>query len=127
MFIRGLFKDITEDTLLNYFENTRRSGGGPVEEVKISENTAQVKFESSEGNFLNGIGICVLLKVLTSKSLKVNLNHLLRPLCLFSQAQFIVRQNVYWKYFKFASIVANLVSPNSVYALRVLEMFIYNE
>ena len=127
MFIRGLFKDITEDTLLNYFENTRRSGGGPVEEVKISENTAHVKFESSEGNFLNGIGICVLLKVLTSKSLKVNLNHLLRPLCLFSQAQFIVRQNVYWKYFKFASIVANLVSPNSVYALRVLEMFIYNE
>ena len=127
MFIRGLFKDITEDTLLNYFENTRRSGGGPVEEVKISENTAQVKFESSEGNFLNGIGICVLLKVLTSKSLKVNLNHLLRPLCLFSQAQFIVRQNFYWKYFKFASIVANLVSPNSVYALRVLEMFIYNE
>ena len=127
MFIRGLFKDITEDTLLNYFENTRRSGGGPVEEVKISENTAQVKFESSEGNFLNGIGICVLLKVLTSKSLKVNLNHLLRPLCLFSQAQFIVRQNVYWKYFKFASIVANLVSPNSVFALRVLEAFVYNE
>ena len=63
MFIRGLFKDITEDTLLNYFENTRRSGGGPVEEVKISENRAHVKFESSEGNFLNGIGICVLLKV----------------------------------------------------------------
>ena len=63
MFIRGLFKDITEDALLNYFENTRRSGGGPVEEVKISENTAHVKFESSEGNFLNGIGICVLSKV----------------------------------------------------------------
>ena len=49
MFIRGLFKDITEDTLLNYFENTRRSGGGPVEEVKISENTAHVKFESCPG------------------------------------------------------------------------------
>lgn len=106
MFIRGLSKDTTEDALLNYFENTRRSGGGPVEEVKISENTAQVKFESSEGNFLNGI---------------------LRPLCLFSHAQIIVRQNFYWKYFKFASIVANLVSPNSVYALRVLEAFVYNE
>lgn len=63
VFIRGLSKDTTEDTLLNYFENTRRSGGGPVEEVKISENTAQVKFESSEGDFLNGIGICILLKV----------------------------------------------------------------
>lgn len=116
--IRGLSKNTTEDALLNYFENTRRSGGGPVEEVKISENTAQVKFESSEGNFVNGMGICVLLKVWTLKSFKVNLNHLLRPLCLFSQAQFIVRQNVYWKYFKFASIVANLVSPDSVYALR---------
>ena len=63
MFIRGLSKDSTEDALLNYFENTRRSGGGPVEEVKIAENTAQVKFESSEGNFLNALGICVLLKV----------------------------------------------------------------
>ena len=63
MFIRGLSKDTTEDALLNYFENTRRSGGGPVEEVKIAENTAQVKFESSEGNFLNVLGICVLLKV----------------------------------------------------------------
>ena len=63
MFIRGLSKDTTEDALLNYFENKRRSGGGPVEEVKISENTAQVKFESSEGNFLHGMEICVLLKV----------------------------------------------------------------
>ena len=63
VFIRGLPKDTTEDALLNYFENTRRSGGGPVEKVKISENTAQVKFESSEGNFLNVMGMCVLLKV----------------------------------------------------------------
>ena len=125
VFILGLSKDTTEDALLNYFENTRRSGGGPVEEVKISENTAQVKFESSEGNFLNGMGICVLLKVWTLKSFKVNLNHLLRLLCLFSHAQIIVRQNVYWKYFKFASIVAILVGPNSVYALRVLEAFVY--
>ena len=53
------------------------------------------------------------------KSFKVNLNHLLRSLCLLSHAQIIVGQNVYWKYFKFASIVAILVGTNSVYALRV--------
>ena len=49
--IRGLSEDTTEDDLLNYLENTRRSGGGPVEEVKITGNTARVKFESAEGNF----------------------------------------------------------------------------
>ena len=31
-------------------ENTRRSGGGPVEELEITGNSARVKFESSEGN-----------------------------------------------------------------------------
>ena len=38
-----------EDGLLNYLENTRRSGGGPVEELKITGKSARVKFESSEG------------------------------------------------------------------------------
>ena len=55
--IRGLSKDTTKDALLNYFENTRRSGGGQVEEVKISGNSARVKFESSEGNFYEHINI----------------------------------------------------------------------
>ena len=55
----------------------------------------------------------------------MNLDHLLRPLCLFGHAQIILGQNVYWKYFKFASIVTILVGPNSVYALTVLEAFIY--
>ena len=50
VFIRGLSEDTTEDGLWNYLENTRRSGGGPVEEVKITGNTARVKFESAEGN-----------------------------------------------------------------------------
>ena len=50
VFIRGLSEDTTEDGLLNYLENTRRSGGGPVEEVKITGDTARVKFESAEGN-----------------------------------------------------------------------------
>lgn len=49
--VRGISTNTTEDSLLNYFENTRRSDGGQVEEVKITENTARVKFESSEGIF----------------------------------------------------------------------------
>ena len=49
VFIRGLSKDTTEDGLCNYLENTRRSGGGPVEELKITGNSARVKFESAEG------------------------------------------------------------------------------
>ena len=51
VFIRGLSKKTTEDGLRNYLENTRRSGGGPVEELKMTGNSARVKFESSEGNY----------------------------------------------------------------------------
>ena len=50
VFIRGLSEVTTEDGLWNYLENTRRSGGGPVEEIKITGDTARVKFESAEGN-----------------------------------------------------------------------------
>ena len=50
--VRGLPQSTTEDTVLNYFENTRRSGGGAVEEVKIEGSVARVKFESSEGNLV---------------------------------------------------------------------------
>ena len=48
--VQGLPQNATEDTVLNYFENSRRSGGGVVEEVKIKGNVARVLFESSEGN-----------------------------------------------------------------------------
>ena len=51
VFIRGLSEVTTEDGLWNYLENTRRSGGGPVEEVKITGDKARVKFQSVEGNF----------------------------------------------------------------------------
>ena len=50
VFIRGLSGNTTEDGLWNYLENTRRSGGGLVEELKITGNSARVKFETSEGN-----------------------------------------------------------------------------
>ena len=47
--VRGLSQDTTEDALQNYFENTRRSGGGHVEEVNINGDLARIKFESAEG------------------------------------------------------------------------------
>ena len=51
VFIRGLSKNTTEDSLRNYLENARRSGGGPVKELEMTGNSARVKFESSEGNY----------------------------------------------------------------------------
>ena len=51
MIVCGISTNTTEDALFHYFENTRRSDGGQVEEVKITENTAWVKFASSEGIF----------------------------------------------------------------------------
>jgi len=47
--IRGFSQNTTEDALQNYFENTRRSGGGDVEEVSIKGDWARIKFESAEG------------------------------------------------------------------------------
>jgi len=47
--IRGFSQNTTKDDLQNYFENTRRSGGGDVEEVNIKGDWARIKFESAEG------------------------------------------------------------------------------
>ena len=57
VFVQGLPQNATEDTVLNYFENSRRSGGGVVEEVKIKGNVARVLFESSEGNCIAFIAV----------------------------------------------------------------------
>ena len=49
----------TEDSLLNYFENERRSGGGAVESVTIQRETgtAFVTFKDADGKSL-----CTLLQ-----------------------------------------------------------------
>ena len=49
----------TEDSLWNYFENERRSGGGAVESVTIQHDTgtAFVTFEDADGKSL-----CTLLQ-----------------------------------------------------------------
>ena len=69
VFVQGLPQNATEDTVLNYFENSRRSGGGAVEEVKIEGNVAQVQFESSEGNSTACVaGSFVCVRVTRSES-----------------------------------------------------------
>ena len=52
----------TEDSLWNYFENPRRSGGGAVESVNIQHETgtAFVTFEDADGKSL-----CTLLQGLS--------------------------------------------------------------
>jgi hypothetical protein len=49
--VRGVNDKITEDTLQLLFENEKRSGGGPIEEVFIDKQsgTAAITFESREG------------------------------------------------------------------------------
>ena len=49
----------TEDSLLNYFENERRSGGGAVESVTIQRETGKafVTFKDADGKSL-----CTLLQ-----------------------------------------------------------------
>ncbi|KAL9972369.1 hypothetical protein ACROYT_G018654 [Oculina patagonica] len=77
--IRGLSENTTEDGLLNYFENTRRSGGGYVEEVNIKGDSARIKFESAEvanrvvaqdKHTLNGATLEVSLEICESNEQK---------------------------------------------------------
>ena len=49
--VAGLAASTTEDSILNYFENKRRSGGGEVETVKLRSDTgvAFVTFKDGDG------------------------------------------------------------------------------
>ena len=49
-FIRGVSQNTTEDALLSYFENTKGSGGGNVEEIDTKGDWACIKFESTKNN-----------------------------------------------------------------------------
>ena len=55
--ITGLAARTTEDSIFNYFENERRSGGGEVEAVdcRPEENIAFVTFKDDDGK-LFGLG-----------------------------------------------------------------------
>ena len=49
----GLPDCVTEDLVINYFENRKKSKGGPVSRVVISPDlqTCKVTFESPDGRF----------------------------------------------------------------------------
>ena len=49
--VTGYENDISEDTLLLYFENKRRSGGGDVMFIRKEENRSLVNFKQTEGMF----------------------------------------------------------------------------
>ena len=51
--VKGLDADTNEDTIQFYFENKRRSGGGPVEEFKYKQGSgvAIITFKEAEGEF----------------------------------------------------------------------------
>ena len=51
--VAGLPDGATEDLVLNYFENTKRSKGGPVTNIVMNPElqTCQVTFESPDGTF----------------------------------------------------------------------------
>ena len=51
--IEGLSEKTTTEALRNYFENTRRSNGGDVEDATILGETALVRFVDHEGNLPN--------------------------------------------------------------------------
>ena len=52
--VSGLSPQTTEDAVCNYFENTRRSGGGDIEHMDIQRESgvAVVTFVQLEGNLL---------------------------------------------------------------------------
>ena len=51
--VKGLDADTNEETIQLYFENKRRSGGGPVEELKYKQGSgvATITFKEAEGEF----------------------------------------------------------------------------
>ena len=51
--VTGLLADTSEDLLRNYFENKRRSKGGPVSSVHVDRERQEcfIAFESSDGKF----------------------------------------------------------------------------
>ena len=50
--VRGLSKKTSQELMEMYFENSRRSGGGDVEEVMIKDEVAYITFKEAEGAYL---------------------------------------------------------------------------
>ena len=75
--VTGISPKTTKDELLNFFENTRRSGGGEIEEIQNDpdEMIAEITFCSAEGkstylSFVTVIVSYVLLFYIFKKKIK---------------------------------------------------------
>ena len=53
--LNGLAPTTTEDSIRNFFENTRRSGGGDIDSVEfnLEEGFAVITFKSAESEFVD--------------------------------------------------------------------------
>ena len=53
--LNGLAPTTTEDSIRNFFENTRRSGGGDIDSVEFNpeEGVAVITFMSAESEFVD--------------------------------------------------------------------------
>ena len=52
--VTGLSEKISKDLLTNYFENVRRSKGGPISKINLDSDLQEclITFESPDGRFL---------------------------------------------------------------------------
>lgn len=50
--VRGVSSKTSEDTVMMYFENTRRSGGGEIKSMKAEDGVFYIIFEDDQGKFL---------------------------------------------------------------------------
>lgn len=47
--VRGVSSNTIEDTVMFYFENTCRSGGGDIKRIKSEDGIFYIKFEDDQG------------------------------------------------------------------------------
>lgn len=48
--VRGVSSKTSDDTVMMYFENTRRSGGGEIKSMKSEDGVFYIIFEDDQGN-----------------------------------------------------------------------------
>lgn len=48
--VRGVSSRTSDDTVVMYFENTRRSGGGEIKSMKSEDGVFYIIFEDEQGN-----------------------------------------------------------------------------
>ena len=77
--ITGLTAQSTEDSIRNYFENEKRSGGGEVETVtfRLEENVAFVTFKDVGGKLFRtrykSSKFCYCISLLNNKNRTINI------------------------------------------------------